>query len=754
MPQVISEQEFDSLVELVNDPEKASRLSLDQLREVEGLMTGFQKDRSAFRERLIGEGLSEEQIVRLDAKRGEFVEPDPAIKQRPPEAAGLVEGVAQAVEGVFDLAKDISVGLGIEDDASRQQWKESLNQDRMQRREQHIAEFGKLPSGASEFVGEVMPWVAALPASASGFVMTLAQRLMQGAAIGGSTVQGSEDTLVDRVGGMSLGAAIGGASSLLSVWPAFKKSAARAFTSSYNAQTSAQAERVEQLVQEMTGNPEFAFSLAQTTGNRSVLALETAAAQSQTKAAQNKNIGILVTHLLRTSKEMAGTGQSAGKIARSLRGTLKEAREQIYRGASQEWQASSEALLTQFPDDVVISGKTYLDKIDRLINESEDALAGVGGRAGPELRAYRAEVDEIVNPVFASPRTVRSAGADPRGPRSIEETVYDVVNRKDGSVLARGLPQSQARQAAVAANENLGGVTSEETLRIMKGLNKLIGGDVVIFEKGSVGSNRNVGRALMGTFTDELDNSAKNPEAAAGLKAIRDGYKEQMARAEAIDNTVVNAAFGGKKLPKEPGKRLDAILKSEKEDLVAVREFLEEWNPQLLDDLRATHLQRIAKGSATGSTPFVDLQTTITGLANRLSSNFGRAGQAGKGLHTAAVQADMLATASALRVLNNKYIKGIAPGGFKVDDLAINVISRSPEFMGRFLARALSGSHSMERLLLDPKFRTAIQRVATEPLTSRKGVAAMVTLSGIINSQVAVEKNRAIEETNRLNEIK
>jgi hypothetical protein len=754
----VTEEEFNNLNDLLNDPLIASELTLSELDEIDGLITDFQTSRAEGRQKLEGEGFSPEQIDELNAAKNPNVNTGaeqtsalgPSILPTGRALAGVKEGATRAVEGVLDLAKDISVGIGMEDEASRQEWKTALNQDRFERRKGHLEEFGQLPSGSFEFMGEVAPWMAALPASAESFTMTLAQRLLQGAAIGGSTVQGKDDTLVDRAANMSIASGIGGSTSLLSVWPAFKKSAAKGFARSYNDVHAEQAERVEKLVQQMTDNPEFAFSLAQVTGNRTVLALEIGSAAAATKAAQNKNIGTLVTNLLKTAQRMAGTGKSAGQIAGSLRATMKQARTSIYDAASLDWRLGTEAVLAKHGDDVVVQGKTYLDKIDKLIGEAEDGLVGVGGRAGPELKAYRAEVDSIVNPVRAQRRTVEVAGSDPRGPRRVTEEVFDVVDRRSGQQLATGIGEAESRKMALAANEKVGGVTSDESLRLLKGLNKLIAGDVAIFEKASVGSNRSTGRALMGSFTDELT-AAKNPTAAADLGTLRTAYKDQMARAQAIDDTVVAAAFGGKKMPKEPGKRLDAILKGEKEDLVATREFLEEWNPQLLDDLRATHLNRIVKGSAKGgTTPAVDLQTTVTGIANRLTSTFGRSGQAGKGLHTAAVQADMLKTASALRILNNKYIKGVAPGGAKIDDLAINVISRSPEFMARFVTRALAGGQSLERVLLDPSARKALQTLATAPLQSRKGQAAMVLMAGFINSEQEARRNREQNEASRI----
>ncbi len=741
---IISDDEFDSLLGIVDDPEKAKNLSLAQLREVNDLMTAYQEDRTSKRQRLVDEGLSREQIERIDAARDEFegaptsgVGPG-ARGVTPLQLEGFKEGLIEAVEGTFDLAKDISVGFHIEDEESRFKWKAAVAEDRTQRRVAQIEEFGQLSSTTTEFIGNMMPWMFATAETAATFTGLIAKRMVQGGFIGGTLMQQENESLVDRAVGMTVGAGLGTVGALFATPQALKLTIARNFQRAFNRGDLKQTERIERLVQDMTESPEFGLSVAQASGDRFILGLETQAAGVATKQAQNRNSNTLVAHLIKMARALSGQGKSATEVAIALRETMKRARKSIYKSASDDFKAGTQAILETHGDEVILRGQTYLAKIDKMIGEEVDRLANVGGKPSKELIAYREAVDTIVNPA----KVVKTTTLVDKKPVD----VWFIRNRRDNIDLPASPDKIAAEMKALEINTATGGVNSEESLRILKGLNKLIGGDAIIFENATIGSNRNTGRALMGNFIDELKHNPTNAKAAEDVIGLRTMYKDQMARAQAIDDTVIAAAFGGKKFPRKPGKRLDAVLKGEKEDLVAVREFLDEWNPELLDDLRATHLKRIVQKSQSGSGASVDTRISMTKLAKNLEDVFGGAGKTGRGLHTLATQRDMRLTADAIRVLTNKYFKGIAPGGTRIDDLAINIISRSPEFMARFLTRVVTSGRSMEAVLLDPATRKALQNLANTGPTDRLGKASMIYLAGFINNNIRIQDARDREE--------
>ncbi|KKK88026.1 hypothetical protein LCGC14_2747320, partial [marine sediment metagenome] len=223
----------------------------------------------------------------------------------------------------------------------------------------------------------------------------------------------------------------------------------------------------------------------------------------------------------------------------------------------------------------------------------------------------------------------------------------------------------------------------------------------------------------------------------------RVGYRHRMAEVEALENSILTSLVGGKKLPKKPDAILERLMKGEKGDLVFVREFLEasETGQVLLGQLRATHIQRIAQTSFNPAQPHVDFGVRLNKLAGRLAGHGGRAGKAGMGIHEPAVQAELVLVGKALRILANKYFVGVVPGGTKLEEIAINVISRSPEFMARFLTRAMSGGKNMERLLLDPATRKAVIALAERGPVDRLGKAAMVTLASFIQDSEEADRN-------------
>ena len=749
----ITNEEFDVLKSLSD--EQIGSMSLNQLQAVDELMDEHQAARAEDKQRLIDRGFTEADIAELDKAIEKAPEPTTGrgVASRaaltPLAVEGLKQGAQEAGLGILDAAMDVGVGMNLIDPQKRVQWKQGLADRRMKIAKENIQEFGQLPGTGYLLTGEIAPWLLALPAAAENMTMLAAQRVIQGVAIGGTGVQGAEETMIDRAFGMTVGAGLGGASAGLSIWQMTRQKAAQSFLRAYNESTPEQAEMVQTLIQEMTNNPGFKLSLAQVTGNRNAFVLELGSAAQATKVAQNQNIDVVVGGLLRLARSQSALGKTPNQIALSLRETMKDARKQIYDSAASTFAAESSAIRTQFGNDVVVSGDEFLAKIDTLISEQQNVLLSVGAKPSKNLLRYRDQIDLIVNPVEVRVTPAIEATKDAAAvPKKI--TLFD---RKSEVEIAWGGSEEAARAKAIEMNKFFAGANAEETQQIFTGLNSLIGGDTIIFDGARAGSNRTIGRALMGALLDALDTPTTNANAAKALAAMRDQYKFSMAQAQAIDDTVVAAVFGGRKLPKSIGKRLDAMLKNEKGDLVPVREFLEEWNPVLLGELRRAHITRIVFGGQRGTQPLVDTPTNLNKLAGRLQDGFGRAGQAGKGLHTAQTQASMLKFATALRAINNKYFTGITPGGVKVEEVAINLISRSPEFMARFITRALSSGQGVEAALLSPEFREALIIVSKQPLDgpmTKAGKAAMVTLANWIRSNRQVEANRAAAERREL----
>jgi len=741
---LINDDEFKQLVDVLSNPDMKGRLSLNQLKQTQLLIQDYSENRKARHTRLEGEGFDDAQIQKINEAFSAAPAPNTGRTGAAPlgggatplQAAGLAEGAKQAVEGVFDLAKDVAVGLNLESEESRVKWKAGVTQRRLKSRIQQIETFGQMSGQGTELVGEIAPWLFASAGEGANLAYLFSRRVVQGAAVGGSTFQQEGDTFVDRALGLTLGATIGGATTALAIPSAAKVAVSRSFVKAFNDGTTSQRVAVEQLTREMTKNPEFALSMAQLTGSRFLFGLELQSASQATKAAQNKNMAILAKNLLRMAQtaRKGAKPQSAQQVVAGLRKSLKDVRSQIYSTASKEFDSGANTILQNFGDDVVFRGKDFLKKIDDMIDETANGLRNPGGKPSERLIEYRNLVDTKVNPMKAGQRPGLK---DPNNPnQQVPDDIF-LLDRRTGVELKFPGNMNQAQKKALEMNEAFGGPTSVETIDMLAGLNNLIGGKAIIFEEVSVGSNRATGRALMGSFATEMESKPQNKFAQQAIDDLRQGYKQRMAQVEAYDNSVLGAVFGGKKPPKDPEKALERLMKSEKQDLTFVREFLEgsESGQLLLGQLRATHLRRIVSEAFKADQPAIDTGVALGKLSKRLSAGGGRAGKGGAGLFDAKTQADLVLTGKALQALKTKYFTGIVPGGIRIDEIAINAISRSSEFMARFLARAFSGGASMEKALIDPAVRKAIQAVAERGPTSPMGRHAMVVLATFIRQQ-------------------
>lgn len=729
MTEVISDSQYWAIQELISDPEQVGELSMSDISRLSNDIAAFETFAADREEGLRSEGLDDAAIARFNQAARNAPDPADLLKEQGTakgpgsvQAEGVKDGAVRAAQGVADAAMDVSVEIGnvlgvdaLGEEEDRIRWKQGQAEYREKIATEHMQTFGELPSGAAEFVGEVVPWLFALPSMASNLFRLGSARVIQGGVMGASTNQLMGQDLWDRGFSASIGATIGLLTAAPHVWGWAKKGTAGAFVRGFNNDNLARADMVQTMVREMTGNKSFTFSLGQASGSRTAIGLEVKAADQLTKNRQNESLDVLARHIFNRAEEMSAQGMRPGQISRALKDTLATARTNIYEGASNAWKKEQAALFEEFGDDVVLSGDNYLAKIDKLLGEVDDVFLNPVGRQGSGLQRYRNAVDIEVNPVGVQ----KNAGG-----------TWQLFDRKNGQWLPQKSRNRQQLEAvARQQNADFGGLDADATLRLMKGLNRMIGGETAVFENASTNVNREYGRALMGNLTGSLEANPANAEAAAAVNTMRQNYSKQMARAQAIDDTVVNLIFGGKKLPKKPGNALDSVLKQEADELAATRDFLFEWNKPLLKELQAMHLQRIARGSLSGKQAAVDGEVAMDKFLTRLEGQMSGAGNAGLGLHSPAVQADLRKTAAALRIIKNKYYTGVAPGGPGVDDLAINIVSRSPEFMARFVTRVLTTGKSFEAGMLDQSFRKALQTVAEAPLGSNLSMQAMVYLT-------------------------
>lgn len=749
----IKPSQAQAIADVLLNPDVRDQLTLSQVATMSSQLKVYQSEQFERTKRFSDEGFSDEQVAQLVDAENQALESgvagvgkfDESKTPKPPAGARLgqggqarsvarvlnagLEGAWQAVEGMGDLASELGVSLNLNSREDADRYKQVVSNDRFTRRMSDIELFGEVNHAGAEFAGKVAPWV--MTGSVGGANGLARWALAQG-IIGGTAAAGlmSSKTLKERTGDFAIGAGLGVTfQGAFGAPQAVRRKAANMMVGKLNLETSAQRIEIEKGIQEMLQNDSFGFSLAQITGNRWFAGLEIRAAQAGQKTRQNNNIQVLFDHLMTSAKQLGDSGRSADQIALALNKTLTEANRSIHKRASKAFESGLNRLDAEYGADIILDnagGKNYLYKLDKMLEQLENPLRP-GVKASDDFIAYGKEVDRLVNPVAPKGRIVEL-------PDGKKTEVWDLINRRTGEIVSE-FPQATkgaANKQAAILNESVGGLQAGELVSIRRGLNDMLAGRTKAVEGSAHSSeDKTISKALMGVLTTELKANNKNPGAVQALDDLRSGYKDEMMLINNMEDMVVNRVFGQSKMPADPDEALDRVLAGGTSSLMATRKFLEQWDDSLLEELQGTYLRRIAEKSIDVKLPDVDVAISLDKMATALGGKEG-VGKVGLGLFDASTQADLLLTAKSLRVIKNIYFTGIVPGGSSIDDLTINVISRSPEFMGRFISRALSSGDRMSDFLIDPLTRKAIQRIAEGNLNSPTGVMAMRTLTEFI----------------------
>jgi len=749
----VTKDQVTSISAVLNNPESAVQLTPGQLARAREILVQYQGEQKARRDDLTNQGFDEDQIGTLMEAENTAGPGRMTRQAATPQGAAVgtiarginagLEGAWQAVEGLGDLVNSAAVGLNLQEPEDAQRYRDAVRRDRVTRKLSDIENFGKVNNKWVELAGQSAPWVVGGQAGAGGGIIryAMAQGLLGGTA---ATAQVSDRPIEERTGDFLIGSALGtGLGAAFGVPAGVRRLGARAFLKNLNSETSANNLELERAVTEMVKEKGFGFSLSQITGNRFLFSLEQRAAGDVKKAAQNKNMQMLYDHVLKKAKQLGDQGRSADEIGLALKDTLSAANRAIHKKAGQDFAEGLDAL-EEFGEDIILThegASNYLGKLDDMIGELDHPLRP-GAGASAEFKAYRHEVDKLVNPAIPKSRVITL-------PDGGKREVWDVVNRRSGEVTRLATTRAEAQVTSMQMNEEaLGGFQAGETRQIQLGLNDLLRGKTAVLDAPDPSSNKHVAKALLGSLFDELDANAANPKAVQMLNDVTEAYKAQMLRIGKMEELVVNRMFGQAEMPFDSDKALKIVLGGGESSLKNTRAFLEEWDPALLDELQGTYLRRILEQAGDAASASVDVPISLTKFANALSGmgEDGKVvGQVGRGLFDEATQADLVLTANALRTIKNNYFTGINPSPSTIDDLAINVISRSPEFMGRFLTRVMTSGSSMEAALTDPLVRKAIQEIAKSgvegPITA-SGRTAMLVLTNYLTANEAREEEQ------------
>jgi len=602
------------------------------------------------------------------------------------------------------------------------------------------------PHAMNTFIGQMVPFLFT-PAG-----MTLTRATVIGAlegGIGGGSIAAIDAKEFDETfEEMTFGALFGAGAGFGFNLPAGIRSyTGRQLAKEFDNQLAKNRLALETRIQDLTQDPDFAFSIGQIAAeNPWLVGLERGAAGRLTQETQNAQMQTLVDFIEKRSSDMSAT-QIIDDLSEAITTAGRE-RNALARG---RYGQAVDGILVRHGEDLVMSrpnAQNYLSDLDEFIAELGDPRR-INALDSGALRKHRDFVRQKVNPF----KVERIVGEDGK----ISRIVRDTRGIEPDQMFSGRGGNTRAAVYAQRQNDALGGLQAEDVVEITKGHNALLSGEASAFDAAATGSSEHIGRRLMASFSDSIDGSTG--AAIEEIRNVRNVFRTEMEQVRTLKNSYLGKIFGdnyqnGGVL--DPDLALDQLLHIGKDGLAETRKILETYDPATLDNLRRTVMRRVMQGAREPASADVlhevNIQMFGEALAGRgRDSNIGRVGL---GLFTPGEQVELIQVGKALRTLRNTFTEDVAKdtAGF-AQDTAINVVSRSSEFIGRYLTRILSRGSTVEQLMIDPAARKALLSLAENPVDSTIGRVALATLAvtiGNIEGEENQEAREAIEKNNRV----
>jgi hypothetical protein len=371
--------------------------------------------------------------------------------------------------------------------------------------------------------------------------------------------------------------------------------------------------------------------------------------------------------------------------------------------------------------------------------------AMLGSGVPKALTEHAKFLDDALNPY----ETARVISPIP-GPDGREISYFVVKDKKSGKVVEEFRDKNAAQRAAAEMelrNAREGGLTADEVVRVTQGHNKLLAGERQLFENFVPGSQQNIAAYLKDSFLSNLKASG-NPEFKAQVEQLRQMYAMHMAQREELRTHALGSLFGDKANFNDVDALYDSLFKLSPEAMTAMRGWLERFDVNMLDELKAVAIERAMQKSVDPAMAASLSSIDPVRFANALAGKGkGVEGTYGQGLFTPVEQREIKAAATAVRAIRETYQQVFSRNVVEsTADAAINIIARTPEFFARFMVRAAGTSQSLERLLLDSSARKALIKLAEEGPSTRAGQAAIAYLAIVTGENEQQLKMKAQEE--------
>lgn len=641
-------------------------------------------------------------------------------------AASVEQGIQ---EGLFDV---VDLSLLVADAATNspeQQAAINKARDAVDEKRTQVKEFDKQlfkdalgdDAKANELgilAGEALPFLKFIPKTKTA-VGTIAVNTTAGGVFG--ALSGSEEAnkLEDLIGRAQVGALFGlGLTSALVIIPGIKSFAGRKLVEELDENLSKANLALEQKVQTLTGNPEFAFDIAQLVGDNPYLTgLVRGTAGRASLRQQNKQLQTLVDFLETRAAKLGGPEAVVNDLSEVMINTAKTLR----KTASSNYGKQIDALLEQNGDKIIVNrtrAQSYLDTVVEAQGELGDPR-----RFASEISRLEKHAEFLRGKL--SPFVVKAVGKTGK---------FQVVNRRGDPSGPTFTSRRAAGEAAEARNATEGGLTTEDVKEMLEGHRQLISGETNIFEGTDAGSSSNIGKLLQARFMGALRGS--DEAAVRGIQRARDGYAYDLARIRELKNSTLGRIFGegAEAAVAAPEEALNNLLRRELGSVVKTRKILEKVAPNLLVDMKRVLVRQIIQESRGTQQAAGFTEETVELLAAALAGKgrLSNTGRRGFGLFSPGEQQELITVGKSLRTLlttSRQVSEKDAAGIFR--DFTINVISQTAAFMGRFVAGAAAKGNHLERMLIDPNARRALIALAENGPNRLmiKGAIAYLTLA-------------------------
>jgi len=684
------------------------------------------------------------QQERLEARRQAL---PASVQDRQAEIKGLKEGTVRTVEGLGELATEanlvaakvidatakgfgFSPGVTEKADARLTEFRKSVAGRRDKFERDMKREFGgDVDVDGAMAVGEIAPLVLMNPSlGIESFIGGVVKSSLFVGALSSLRFKGEGDALTNRLGDFTFGALFGGGIAVVpSFWIGARNFVANKLRQTVSTPAAKEAAGTAGAITAKIGD-EFGFSLGEQAGTRLTTNLEAAAAGDIARQTENVRLDRLLKFLTKTADDLADD-IPADKLARLVRGTLTTAEKALQKSRAATWDDGMASLNAEFGKDVVVRGEVILSKMDDLIAQSNDVwLNASTAVVGNRFRNLRAQLEMRVNPGKVVKRGTKEA------------PTYRVIDRRPRTerpgprnVSAEVASKEEATRLMVDFNKSTGGVSVDAVRKLFRNFNQIRGGQGKIFAEGSEKMNRDVGNALLKSVHEAIEVPGSNQAALDGLALVRAKWARDSARIDRATDNVLNRFFGGNKQALvDPDVALNTLSKKSAGTLRSARLLLERYDPILLRKMQARVIRDIVADSFKAATPKAISSFSPRQLATSLRPEGLRSTIRGQGLLRPEEVKDLKTALDAARTILNK--SRTPAGGFgelpvKIDDIVINAVSRSPEFMGRMLTRIVSRGATIEEVFATPAGREAIMTLARSGATDAKVKAALAFLA-------------------------